>query len=311
MADARESKTSPEEPWDAGCLVEARRLGKRYQGFELSDVSLRIEAGSVFGLVGRNGSGKSTTIRCLLGLARADAGAARVLGMSPSELNGPGAGVKEHLGVVFDTLPFPPAIKVGRVGSIMRATYASWDQAGFERRLEAYGLPRGKACKDLSRGMGMKLQLACALSHDARLLVLDEATAGLDPMARDETLDELRSFVAQDGRAILMASHITSDLEKIADVVCCVDAGRVAFCLPKDEICDQMGVARVREADFGHLRESGACGDGGLRVLPEEGRGLAVLVPDYYAVRCALPEVACEHVTIEEYMSFVLKGELR
>ena len=302
--------------WDAGALIEARGLVKRYEGFELQGVSLRVDAGTVVGFVGRNGAGKSTTIKALLGLVALDGGEARVLGTSPQELAGSrGAEVKEHIGVVFDTMPLPGGLRLDGVERVMRAAYRTWDHARFAGLCERFGLGMRKRVKELSRGMGMKLQLACALSHDMRLLILDEATAGLDPIARDEALDVLRDFVADESRGVLLSSHITSDLEKIADVVCCIDDGRIAFCRPKDDICDRMGLVRLHSRDLDELRTVGADAIPGVtsndpaRVLRQE-MGLALCVPDRAAFAQAWPELECERLTIDDYLNFVLKGEL-
>ena len=294
--------------WDPSALVEARGICKYYPGFSLSDVSLAVHAGEVVGFVGRNGAGKSTTIKALLGLTRIDGGQARVMGVSPEELASSAAEVKERIGVVFDTAPLPATLRVRECGSIMATCFASHDAREFDRLLQAFGLPADKRVKDLSRGMGMKLSLACALSHHPQLLLLDEATAGLDPMARDEVLDVLREFVSDEHRAILMSSHITSDLEKVADTIVCIDEGRIAFARPKDEICDQMGMARCRTADLERIRAICADDEGRLTVLRQE-MGCLVLVDDYFAFTQALPDVICEHMTIDDYMAFSLKGE--
>ncbi|MDY2777318.1 MAG: ABC transporter ATP-binding protein, partial [Collinsella sp.] len=225
-------------------LIEAHGLVKNFDGFSLRDVDLVVEPGQVVGFVGKNGAGKSTTIRALLGMISLDGGSARVLGHDSWALSSESASrVKGQIGVVFDTLSLPGHLRVREVGTMMAGAYgAAWDADGFVRRLEGFGLDGAKNLKDLSRGMGMKLSLACALSHGARLLILDEATAGLDPMARDEILDILSTFVAEEGddgslgNGILMSSHITSDLEKIADVVVCIDQGRIVFSAPKEAI---------------------------------------------------------------------------
>lgn len=246
-------------------LIDARGIIKRYDGFTLDAVDLTVDAGQIVGFIGKNGAGKSTTIKALLGLIGLDGGQATVLGVpvgtcAPSEA----AQMREQVGVVFDTVSLPPHLTVCEVGGLMACAYRAWDADMFERMLRRFKLDRSKTVKDLSRGMGMKLSLACALAHQPRLLILDEATAGLDPMARDEVLDLLRDFVAVEGsngepvNAILMSSHITSDLDKIADEVLCIDEGRVVFRCAKDEICDMMGVARCRAVDFGGFVSS--CG---------------------------------------------------
>ena len=295
-------------------LIEADGVTKRYDGFTLNAVSLTVEPGQVVGFIGQNGAGKSTTIKALLGLIGIDGGEARVLGVPARDLRGAFSSVKEDIGVVFDTVSMPPHLKIGEVEKLMAAAYAAWDASAFDRYLDLFRLDRSKEVKGLSRGMGMKLSLACALSHDPRVLILDEATAGLDPMAREEVLDLLREFVAVEDDAgnpchgILMSSHITSDLERIADEVVCIDEGRVVFALAKDEICDAMGIARCRAADVDALASSALAGSG-LRALRNE-YGVDVLVPDRFAFASAFPQIPCDRMTIDDYMMLMLKGEV-
>ena len=292
-------------------LIEAHGLTKLYDGFSLEDVDLTVDEGAVVGFVGQNGAGKSTTIKALLGLIKVDGGDASVLGTPSDELSRvSGAAVKERVGVVFDAVSLPGHLRVSDVGRIYRSAYASWDAHAFDRLARELDLDPKKAVKDLSRGMGMKLSLACSLSHDAHVLILDEATAGLDPMARDEVLDRLRDFVAEPGRAVLMSSHITSDLERIADRVVCIDDGRIVFDLPKDAITDEMGVARCRVADFERVAASGMVPESELRYLRHE-YGIDVLVPDRYDFARRFPEIPCDRMTIDDYLTLTLKGGVR
>ena len=292
-------------------LIEAHGLTKHYDGFSLEDVDLAVDEGEVVGFVGQNGAGKSTTIKALLGLIKVDGGDASVLGTPSDELSRvSGSAVKERVGVVFDTVSLPGHLRVSDVGRIYRSAYASWDGHAFDRLARELGLDPKKAVKDLSRGMGMKLSLACALAHDPQVLILDEATAGLDPMARDEALDRLRDFVAEPGRAILMSSHITSDLERIADRIVCIDSGRIVFDLPKDVITDETGIARCRVADFERVAASGVVPESKLRYLRHD-YGIDVLVPDRFAFAEMFPDIPCDRMTIDDYMALNLKGGVR
>ncbi|WP_270574838.1 ABC transporter ATP-binding protein [Candidatus Collinsella stercoripullorum] len=290
-------------------LIEATGLTKHYEGFSLDGVDLTVDDGEVVGFVGKNGAGKSTTIKALLGLIGVDAGEARLLGQV-STGGGLAPEVRERIGVVFDTVSVPPHLKVGDVGRLYGCAFRTWEGHAFARRLKDFGLDAGKQVKELSRGMGMKLSLACALSHGSSLLILDEATAGLDPMAREEVLDMLRDFVAAPGRAILMSSHITSDLERIADRVVCIDEGRIVFDLAKDAIIDEMGVARCRVADFERIASSGFVPESELRYQRNE-YGIDVLVPDRYDFARRFPDVPCDRMTIDDYMTLMLKGGVR
>ena len=295
----------------SAALIEARGLTKHYDGFSLEGVDLVVNEGEVVGFVGQNGAGKSTTIKALLGLIRVDGGEGSVLGTPSDELTrASGAATKERVGVVFDTVSLPGHLRVADVGRIYASAFASWDAHRFSQLTRDLGLDPKKAVKDLSRGMGMKLSLACALAHDPQVLILDEATAGLDPMARDEALERLRDFVTQPGHAILMSSHITSNLERIADRVVCIDAGRIVFDLEKDAITDSAGVARCRVADLERIASSGMVPDSELRYLRHD-YGIDVLVPDRFAFAEMFPDIPCDHMTIDDYMSLTLKGGVR
>ncbi|MDO4436447.1 MAG: ABC transporter ATP-binding protein [Coriobacteriaceae bacterium] len=296
--------------------IEVRGTTKRYGDFTLDGVDLAVEAGQIVGFIGQNGAGKSTTIKALLGLVGLDSGEARILGVPSAELARTSASkVKERVGVVFDTIAMPSHLTVAEVAQLMSCAYSTWDEQAFSAMISRFKLDRAKTVKDLSRGMGMKLSLACALAHNPQVLILDEATAGLDPMARDEVLDLLREFVAVEGpngepvNAILMSSHITSDLEKIADEIVCIDAGKIMFTCAKDEITDMMGVARCRMADMESLLQGGALGqEGEVRMLRHD-YGIDLLVHDRFEFMREHPEIPCDRMSIDEYMTFMLKGE--
>ncbi len=295
----------------APALIEARDMTKHYAGFSLQDVSFTVGEGEIVGFVGKNGAGKSTTIKALLGLIALDGGSARVLGSDARELaRGSAAALKERIGVVFDTVSMPGHLRVRDVARVMERAFASWDARAFDRLAREFDLDSAKQVKELSRGMGMKLSLACALSHGAQLLILDEATAGLDPMARDEMLDRLRDFVAEPGRAVFMSSHITSDLERIADRVLCIDDGRITFDLAKDEITDEMGIARCRVADFERIAASGFIPEHELRYRKND-YGIDLLVPDRFAFGERFPDVPVDRMTIDDYLTLTLKGGVR
>ena len=298
---------SSSQPLDETSLLHLQSLTKDYGEFALRDLNLSVEPGMVVGLVGTNGAGKSTALRCALGLATPTSGSASVLGVEARKLDTQaGKRTREGIGVVFDTTPYPPDLRVRGVERLMGHLYDTWNKPRFEELAKRFGLTEAKHVKELSRGMGMELQLACALSHGARLLVLDEATAGLDPLARSEVLDMLRTFMAQDGHGILMATHITSDVESLADVVVCLDGGRVAFSQPKDDICDRMGVARMTTAQLEGLVRGGTLSPG-TRMLRRTGRA-DVLVDDRRAFARQHPDVVCERIGLDEYMELMLKG---
>lgn len=289
-------------------LIQANGLGKRYDDFHLKGIDIRVEAGTVVGLIGSNGAGKTTTIKMLLGILRPDEGDVRVLGCPVGSGSAPEGELKQRIGVVLDTCAFPDTSKVKDVATLGRFAYRNWDAHRFSALCERFELAPKKNVKELSRGMGMKLMLAFALSHDPELLILDEATAGLDPMARDEVLDILREFMAAEGHAILLSTHITSDLEKIADEIVCIDDGKLVFDVPKDEICDVAGIAHCRERDLELIGKSAWTDDRRVRKL-KSGMSYDVLVPDRFAFAKAFPDIALDSASIDDYMTLTLKGE--
>lgn len=278
----------------------------------LEGVDLLVPEGCIAGLVGANGAGKTTAIRAILGLMPLDAGSVELFGepFGISADQSTNRRIKNRLGIVLDTCPYIPDLTIKTTESIMRSAYDGWRHESFTRYLDAFGLDPAAKVKDISRGMGMKLQLACALSHDPDLLILDEATAGLDPLAREEVLAILRDFVSDDTHGILISSHITSDLEKIADTVSCIDEGHIVFSLEKDSITDQMGLAKCRASEFESISQSGVFQPGGMRYLRHD-YGIDLLVPDRFAFSKQFPDVACDRLSIDDYMQLALKGDVR
>ena len=259
--------------------------------FSLRDVTLAVEPGQIIGFVGANGAGKTTTIRAALGLIKLDAGEVHLFGQrcgadAPDESQ---RHLRSRVGLVLDTCPFPSTLKVGQIESLVGPAYPTWDRETFAGFINRFGLDPKTKVKDLSRGMGMKLQLACALSHKAKLLVLDEATAGLDPMAREELLDELLAFVADGQRSVLLSSHITSDLDRTADRVICIDNGSIIFDLPREDITDRAGIAHCTQSQAAELM---ACVEGARAA--RHAYSVDVLVPNRRETLEAFPEIPCD-----------------
>lgn len=220
----------------------SRRLSET---FALRNVNLALRPGEIVGFVGANGAGKTAVIRAILGLLHLDAGEVRLFD-EPFGVNAPNEAqrrLRGRIGVVFDTCPFPAELKVKQAIACLAPAFSRWDTRRFASLLDEFGISPKAKVRDLSRGMSMKLQLAVALSHGADLLILDEATAGLDPIARDGVLDRLREFASEGQRGVLLSSHITSDLERVADRIVGIDAGRIAFNLPREHITDAAGIA--------------------------------------------------------------------
>ena len=220
--------------------ITLQGLTKHFPAFTLDSITLSVPAGSVMGMVGENGAGKSTTIKLILGLLTPDAGTIEVLGA-------PGLPDREHIGVVFDECCFPDSLSARDIGRILGVSYRTWSHKAFADYLARFSLPHKKAIKDYSRGMKMKLAIACALSHDSRLLILDEPTSGLDPVMRDEILDIFYDFMQDETHTILISSHITSDLEKICDYISFLHQGRLVLCGEKDDLLARFGVLHCDE----------------------------------------------------------------
>lgn len=227
--------------------LELKNVTKRYPDFMLDSVDLALPRGCIMGFVGENGAGKSTTIQLILDLIRRDGGQIAVLGQD----NQKGMEkIKHRLGVVLDESCFPESLNARDIQAILKNIYRNWDAARFEGLCRRFALPEGKAVKDYSRGMKMKLSIAAALSHGAELLILDEATSGLDPVVRDEILDVFLEFIQDERHSILVSSHIISDLEKICDYITLIHRGRILFSEPKDDLLDRYGILKCSEREL-------------------------------------------------------------
>ena len=227
--------------------IEIKNLTKKYDGFTLDNVSFDVPKGSIMGFIGQNGVGKTTTINSLLNIINWDSGEIRLLGQEMPEHE---FEVKEQISAIFDVLPFNDDLSAKQLTHIMKGIWKEWDEDTFLNYLERFQLPFKKKFGQFSKGMKMKLQIAAGLSHNARLLIMDEATTGLDPVVRNEILDIFLEYLQDENNSILMSSHITSDLEKIADMVTFIDKGRILLTGIKDEILEKHGVVKCSKKDF-------------------------------------------------------------
>ena len=273
-------------------------LTKTYQDFVLDRVSFSVPSGSIVGLIGENGAGKSTTINAALGLIQKEAGHVSILGRE-----GLDSGTKEEIGVVFDGSNYPEILSPRRLNVVMKNIYRSWDETAYFRLLKRFSLPLDKRIKQFSKGMKMKLAISAAFSHHSRLLILDEATSGLDPVIRDDILDMLLDFVQDEDHSILVSSHITSDLEKIADYIVFIHEGRVVFSKPKDELIEQYGIIKCGAAQFGALEKTDVIA---YRKMDYEWQ---VLVADRDRIQKKYPKAMVVPATIDEIMLLYVKGE--
>lgn len=243
--------------------LEIKNLSKTYKakkksaGFTLDNVSLRLPAGCIMGLVGENGAGKSTVIKLILDLIERDSGEIVILGKDNRQNI---ALTKQDLGVVPDEIGMPEFFTTKHVEKMMKKAYTNWDDALFQRYLERFEIPAGKKFKSFSKGMKMKLGIAVALSHDAKLLILDEATSGLDPVVRDEVTSIFCDFTRDENRAVLISSHIVSDLEKICDYIAFLHKGKLMLCEEKDVLMSEYSFVRGTREDIAKLPHSAVIG---------------------------------------------------
>ena len=273
-------------------------LTKTYQDFVLDQVSFSVPSGSIVGLIGENGAGKSTTINAALGLIQKESGQVSIFGKE-----GLDGDTKEEVGVVFDGSNYPEILSPRKLNGVMKRIYRSWDEAAYFRLLNQFSLPPEKRIKQFSKGMKTKLAISVALSHHSKLLILDEATSGLDPVIRDDILDMLLDFVQEEDHSILVSSHITSDLEKIADYIVFIHEGKVVFSKPKDELVEQYGILKCGAAQFDALDKAD------IIVYRKMDYEWQVLVADREKMQKKYPKAMVVPATIDEIMLLYVKGE--
>ncbi|MBR1422972.1 MAG: ABC transporter ATP-binding protein [Ruminococcus sp.] len=230
--------------------IEIKDLTKRYDGFTLDKLSFNVPKGSIMGFVGQNGAGKSTTINTILNIIKPDAGSINIFGLDHIKEENT---IKKDISAVFDELPFHEELNANQLNKVLKNIFSQWSTETFQGYLDRFALPSKKRFAKFSKGMKMKLQIAAALSHNAKLLIMDEATTGLDPVVRNEILDIFLEFLQDENNSILMSSHITSDLEKIADSVTFIDRGKLLLTGYKDDILSSHGIIKCSKKDYSDL----------------------------------------------------------
>lgn len=225
--------------------IEIKKLCKSYDSFSLKNINLNIPSGSIVGLIGENGAGKTTLIKSLLGIIKIDDGDIKLFDKDFKD-----KAVKEDIGVVLDNSFFPELLNANDIKSVMANIYANWDNELYDKYLKEFNIPLDQAIKTFSKGMRKKLEIVAALSHKPKLLILDEPTSGLDPVVRTEILDIFLNFIQDENHSILLSTHITSDLEHIADYIVFIDEGKIILNDSRDAILDNYGVLKIEEKDF-------------------------------------------------------------
>ena len=233
--------------------LEVKNLRKKYNGFELKDINLELPKGMIMGLIGENGAGKTTTIKSILNLIKIDKGEIKIFGVNIKENE---KKIKEDIGVVLDDGFFSEYLNPADINKIMRKMYKNWDEKLYFKYLEDFKLPKNKISKEFSSGMKMKLKIAVALSHHPKLLILDEPTSGLDPVARSEILDIFQDFIQNEDNSIFVSSHITSDLEHIADYITFINEGKIVLSKTRDELLEMYGIVKCSKSEFEKINKN-------------------------------------------------------
>ena len=280
--------------------IEVRNLTKRYKDFTLDNISFTLPRGTVMGLIGENGAGKSTLINSILGITDSESSLTSILGL---DMNTHSKMVKEDIAVIFNDSHYDVNLTPKIIGHILSKVYKNWDAPLFSRYLERFSLPEKKKIKKLSTGMRVKLEFAAALSHRPQLLILDEATSGLDPVFRDEILDILREFTEDETHAVLMSSHITSDLDKIADYIAYLHEGKIQFIKTYDEIRNDYGIITCGQELFDSLSRDD------IAAYRKEPYSYRVLVKNRAKLRQVFHDIPMENTSVEDIMLFYVKGE--
>lgn len=282
--------------------IKVEGLVKDYGTFRLNNVDLLLPSGSIMGVIGDNGAGKTTMIKLLLNLIHRDSGNISILGLDPIKDE---KKIKSQVGVVFDECCWSELLYPTDIEKILKKLYPTWDTNLFYSYLERFSLPTKKKIKEYSRGMRMKLSIAAALGSSPKLLLLDEATGGLDPIVRNEILDIFMEFIQDEEHSILMSSHITGDLEKVCDYICFLHQGEVLLCDQKDDLLQRYGILRCNEQQLANVPKGHI-----TRVMPHK-FGCNVLVQNAAQLRRSHPEMVIDYATLEDIMLFYVKGETR
>lgn len=281
-------------------VLELKEVCKDYGDFKLDKVSFTVPEGCICGFIGQNGAGKTTTIQLILDSIRRNGGEITVFG---KDMRKEGVALKEDIGVVFDEMGFHDFMTPNDINRMMKNIYNNWDEEVFFEYLKRFSLPRKKKCGAFSRGMQMKLQIAAAMSHNAKLLLMDEPTSGLDPIVRNEILQIFQEYVMEENHTVLLSSHITGDIERIADMVTFIDHGRIVLCGNKDEILEKHGLLKCKKADVDSLDAED------IVSVRSYAYGVEVLVKDRQKCMKKYPHMTVEHSTLEEIMIFYVNSK--
>lgn len=280
--------------------IQVRNLTKKYKDFTLNDISFDLPSGTIMGLIGENGAGKSTLINAILGISESDYEQADILGY---DITSQGSFAREDVAAIFCDSHFDQEFTPLFLGKMLSKVYKNWDQKAYMTYLERFDLPLKKRLKKMSTGMRVKVEFAAALSHHPKLLVLDEATSGLDPVFRDELLDILREFTEDEEHSVFISSHITSDLDKIADYIAYLHEGNLQFVSSYDDLRNNYGIINCGQQFFDALSRED------IVAYRKEAYSYRVLVNNRQKLRQVFQDIQMENASIEDIMVFYVKGE--
>lgn len=276
-------------------------LTKRYRDFTLDNVSFSVPYGAVVGFVGENGAGKSMTLKAILGLIKKDTGTISILGAQEPDID---FVIRNKIGVVFDGNNLPERMTPKQLSDFLTNIYISWDKEKYLSMLDKLSLPTNRKIKTFSKGMKMKLAIVAALSQNPELLIMDEPTSGLDPVVRDDILNMILDFVQEEKHSVLISSHITSDLEKIADYIVLIHKGKVIFDKRKDDLIHRYGIIKCDAEQFRAIDAKDVIS------YRKQGNKLDILISDRNAVKMKYHNVQVVPATIDDIMLFYVKGEI-
>ena len=281
-------------------ILEIKNLSKKYDGFELKNVNIELPKGMIMGFIGENGAGKTTTIKALLNIINRDSGEIKIFGLENKENE---RKIKEDIGVVLDDSFLSEYLNPSDINKIMKNIYKNWDEKLYFKYIENFKLPKEKMSKEYSSGMKMKLKIAVALAHHPKLLILDEPTSGLDPIARNEILDIFQEFIQDEEHGIFVSSHITSDLEHIADYITFINDGEIIFTKTRDDLLENYGIVKCSEEQFKKIDKKDY-------IKYKKNRyEYDVLIENKYEFKKKYDISVIDKPTIEDIMLIYIKGE--
>lgn len=281
-------------------ILEIKNLSKKYKGFELKNVNIKLPKGMIMGFIGENGAGKTTTIKSILNIINRDSGEIKIFGLDNKENE---RKIKEDIGVVLDDSFLSEYLNPADINKIMKNIYKNWDEKLYFKYIEDFKLPKEKISKEYSSGMKMKLKIAVALAHHPRLLILDEPTSGLDPVARNEILDIFQEFIQDENKGIFVSSHITSDLEHIADYITFINNGEIIFTKTRDELLENYGIVKCSEEQFKKIDKKDY-------IKYKKNRyEYDVLIEDKYVFKKKYDISVIDKPSLEDIMLIYIKGE--